>query len=423
MRLPLFLIKVFIALTTTNLAWATIIPESEYPFPIKDHYVSTISSAANTPLASYETLKIEVRKDRRNVPLLEKRNAVPLALFEHKNKKAPLAFIISGTGGTALSGSALLLASQLYLQGYHAVTLPDPISWHYVLGVSESALPGNPLRDAPEYYEFMKKVTSFLKKQQGLNFTDISVAGYSYGGLLSGFLAREDEKQKVFNFAKVIIINPPFNLKSSMMLLDNYFAEVKNITPERRSDIMGALVTVASQIQGEGFDLKLVAGAAQKLHLTHPECRWLIGESFRINLSEVIFASQQVKDLGFLKKKALPYRFNERMKEARQFGFREYFIRFLAPSLKPNRETPTREEMEIALNEANFTSLAETLKNNKNIFVLTNKDDFLVTPADIEFLENTMHERFVLYPYGGHMGNLWFPMNKANFERIMSLTQ
>jgi len=422
MRIFIFSLSFIFSLLITTDANATIISEAEYPFPIKDPYISTISSAANVPSAPYEIVKVEIRKDRRQVPLLEDRNPVPLGLFEQKGKNAPLALIISGTGGTALSGNVLLLASQLYLKGYHAITLPDPVSWHYVLGVSESALPGYPLRDATEYYEFIKKVISHLKSEKNIQFSSISLVGYSYGGLLSGFLAKQDESEKAFNFEKVIILNPPLNVKASLMLLDNYYEEYKNVPQERRRYITSELLGIAVRMQESGFKLEAIAEAAKKLQLTPTECQWLIGESFRQSLGDVIYTSQQVKDLGLLKSKASSAKKSERFREARNIGFREFFIRFIAPSLKPNRQTPTRPEMEKMLQDSDFHTLLPLIKESKNIFVITNKDDFLVTPEDIDLLESTLRERFILYPYGGHMGNLWFPVNKANFERIMTPT-
>lgn len=410
----------FFSLALTLSAQAKLISADDYHFPLRDPYLSSISSGANTPLTPYEIIKVEVRTDRRDVPLLKDRNAVPLGLFEQKNQQAPLAFVISGTGGTALAGTALYLASELFLKGYHVVTLPDPISWHYVLGVSESSLPGDPLRDAPEYYKFMQKVVHFLKTQRHLNFTDTSLVGYSYGGLLSGFLAKEDDVQKVFNFNKIIIFNPPFNMKRSILLLDQYYDEGKKITFERKDIIISTIYSIAAQMQDTGFKLDIVGEGIKRLSLTKSESQWLIGESFRQNLADVIYTSQQVHDLRILKQRATSFHKRERLTESKTFGFREYFTRFLAPSLMPNRQTPTRENLEAMLFQADFRNLEEIIKTHKNIYILTNKDDFLIAPEDIDFLENAAQERFYLYPYGGHMGNLWFPSNRADYERIMN---
>lgn len=410
--------------TTLSVSFSThakILSESEYPFPIKDPYISSISSGANLPLAPYKIIKVEVRTDRRHVPLLEGRNAVPLGLFEQKNKTAPLAFVISGTGGTALSGTALYLASDLYLKGYHVVTLPDPISWHYVLGVSETSLPGDPLRDASEYYRFLQTVTEFLKNKINLKYTHVSLSGYSYGGLICGFLALEDAAQKVFNFNRIIILNPPMNTKHSLLLLDQYYDEGKKISRDRKDIILGSILNVAEEMLDHGFDLNIVGAAINKLKLSTTESQWLIGESFRNSLAEVVYTSQQIFDLHILKQEANSWHKRERLAESKTIGYREYFIQFVAPSLMSNRVAPSRDILEALLNKSNFYALEEILKTNKNIYVFTNKDDFLISPPDVEFLKSTLQDRLYLYPYGGHLGNIWFPINRADFTQVMGL--
>ena len=72
-----------------------------------------------------------------------------------------------------------MLAEQFYDMGLHAVTLPDPLSWHYALGVSESTLPGYLPQDSREYYVFLKRVAEHLKTEHHLGITGYSVAGDS----------------------------------------------------------------------------------------------------------------------------------------------------------------------------------------------------------------------------------------------------
>ncbi len=410
-----FTFVILISIITSSLANAKIYSTNEYDFPLKDADVATLTSVATTAQVPYKIIKIEIRKDRRNVPLLENRNEVPLAIFQQANSAAPLAFVISGTGGTALSGAALFLGSQLYKLGYNVVTLPSPISWHYSLDVSESSLPGYPLRDAPEYYQFLQKVLFSLKTQQKLKTSEFSLVGYSYGGLTASHLAQIDLEQKIFNFKKVVIINPPLNLQNGLNILDQYYREGAQMPFERKQVILGTAIDVGMKMQEKGFDLKLIGDALHSLQLTQSETKWLIGNGFREGLRDIIYVSQQVKDRKILKEKANSSRKSKRMNEAKRFSFGNYFELFLIPSISDHADSAA------VLKSSSLYSLEETIKNNKNVFVMTNQDDFLLTIADVEYLKATVGDRLYLYPYGGHVGNLWHPVNMKDFADIMSM--
>lgn len=413
-----FLFVLILIISISPAAWTKIYTTAEYDFPLKDANIATLASGANMPLTPYEIINIEIRTDRRLVPLAEGRNKVPLGLFEQKNRAAPLAFIIAGTGGSALAGSALYLASQLYLKGFHVVTLPNPIHWHYVLGVSESTLPGYPFRDSPEYYKFLEKTTQFLKSKRNLKISNFSLVGYSYGGLLAGFLAEEDLKQKIFDFKRVVIISPAMNIASSIQTLDKYYSEGHLMTLDRRQVILGTIINVGMKIREIGFDLNIIGNAIKELQLTPLETQWVIGNDFRENLRDVIFTSQQIKDLRLLKIKATPTRKSARLNEAKKVSFSTYFKYFVAPSILEKPQVANNDALNTLLEKSSFYSQSDFIKNNKNIFIITNQDDFLMGAGDVESLTSTANERLYLYPYGGHMGNLWHPLNQHNFLEI-----
>ncbi len=413
-----FLFALILIVSISSAAWAKVYTAAEYDFPLKDANIATLSSGANMPLTPYEIVNIEIRSDRRLVPLVEGRNKVPLGLFEQKNRTAPLAFIIAGTGGSALAGSALYLASELYLKGFHVVTLPNPLHWHYVLGVSESTLPGYPFRDSPEYYKFLEKTTLFLKSKRNLKISNFSLVGYSYGGLLAGFLAQEDLKQKLFDFKRIVIISPAMNIASSIQTLDNYYSESRHITFDRRQVILGTIINVGVKIRETGFDLNLIGNAIKELQLTPLETQWVIGNDFRENLRDIVFTSQQIKDLHILKIKATPSRKSGRLNEAKRVSFAAYFKYFVAPSILEKPQITNQDDLNSLLEKSSFYSLSDFIKNNKNIFIITNQDDFLMGAGDAESLASAANERLYLYPYGGHMGNLWHPLNQHDFLEI-----
>jgi hypothetical protein len=49
---------------------------------------------------------------------------------------------------------------------------------------------------------------------------------------------------------------------------------------------------------------------------------------------------------------------------------------------------------------------------DQNVYVMDNLDDFLLQPGDAEKILANFGERAVIYPRGGHVGNLWFDDNR-----------
>lgn len=56
--------------------------------------------------------------------------------------------------------------------------------------------------------------------------------------------------------------------------------------------------------------------------------------------------------------------------------------------------------------ETSLESIQEYLRNSKNIAVMTNADDIILAPGDIEFLKEVFGDRAYVLPSGGHGGNL-----------------
>ena len=56
-------------------------------------------------------------------------------------------------------------------------------------------------------------------------------------------------------------------------------------------------------------------------------------------------------------------------------------------------------------------SLDSYFRTNNNVYLVHNKDDFLINKNDIKYFSKTFQDRFVLFPWGGHLGNFWHYQN------------
>ena len=51
------------------------------------------------------------------------------------------------------------------------------------------------------------------------------------------------------------------------------------------------------------------------------------------------------------------------------------------------------------------------LRSTRKISVVHNRDDIILGPGDIDFLDRVMGDRAIIYPLGGHLGNMTYERN------------
>lgn len=398
-----------------NLAQAHTIAAEDYKFPFQDPWIASICSAAVIYQGeNHEKIQIEVLPERRTVKFIEDRNKLSINLFQQKGKVAPLVFVLSGTGGTASSAGVLTAGKQMFDLGYHVVTLPSSMNYQYAISVSRTGAPGYIPNDVKEYYELLKIITLYLKEQKNVQINGYSIIGYSLGGLMAGFLVDKDKENQFFNFNKLVMIDPAVDLGYAIDVLDDAYDAGQRFSNNRKESISGYVFAVGSEILERGFDIKKLLGAVKNINLSMDERRWLVGNNFRGDLGDVVFASQQINDVGVLKEKVGRYEMNARLAESRKISFNRYMREIVYPSLK-SPDVP----LETLVQKSNMFAL-ESLRNNTKVYIFANKDDYIHRPEDIQFMNDLVgDDRFYLYPHGGHVGNLWFPKNRDDLNAVM----
>jgi len=198
--------------------------DSDYNYPYADPLVATIlgtPAAQKAPLVEDIPVKLLDLTifPQRKVPDLFWYNDQLRCSLAYQKGKAPLIFVIAGTGAGFNSDKMLDLQSIFYRAGFHVVSISSPTHANFVVSASESATPGILADDARDLYRVMQKVMDKVKGD--IEVSDYYLAGYSLGGTQAAFVSKLDEEQKSFNFKKVLMINPAVNLFSSVTILDH----------------------------------------------------------------------------------------------------------------------------------------------------------------------------------------------------------
>jgi hypothetical protein len=132
----------------------------------------------------------------------------------------------------------------------------------------------------------------------------------------------------------------------------------------------------------------------------------LIGTAFRYSLVNLAFTADVMSRGGYMVPPDAELGSTTSLTNFYKHAFRKSFVDYLDGLYLPyfQRQDPalTRER---AIHEASLLPLEGWLAGNPRIGVITNRDDIILTPDEVVWLERTFSPRAVVLSNGGHCGN------------------
>lgn len=326
---------------------------------------------------------------------------------------APLIFLIAGTGAPYNSTLNEFLKKLYYGAGYHVVQLSSPTSYDFMSSASRFATPGISKDDAEDLYRVMQAVRA---QQADLPITDFYLTGYSLGALNAAFVAHLDETRRSFNFKKVLLLNPPVNLYTSVSNLDKLVqTNVKGINNTTTFYEL-VLAKLTRYFRQKGYidlnDALLFDFQQSKQHLTNEQMAMLIGTSFRFSSADIAFTSDLVNRRGLITPPKFPITegtsLSPFLKRALQCDFDCYLTEQVIPSWRARTDGGSLLQL---VDQVSLYALKDYLHNSSKIAVMHNADDVILGSGDLGFLRKTFGDRLTVYPYGGHCGNINYSVN------------
>ena len=386
----------------------------EYDFPLLNPYVATV---AGTPADVTANVLQEVPVRNLDLPIIDDREPPDIFWYEDRFRysvaahrgEAPLIFIIAGTNAGHASRLSRFLQNFFYSAGFHAVSLSSPTFPNFMVTASTTSVPGRTSQDAADLYRVMQLCLEQLR--QRISITDLYLTGYSLGGWQSAFVARLDDQQKALGFRRVLMINPPVSLYKSSQVLDNMLADNIPGGLQNFELFLEQMTTRVAELlqrsRGADFSQDLLYDVIRGMQTSDQELRALIGIVFRLAAANIAFTGDVMNNAGYLVPRdhtltastsLTPY-FNL----AIQRGFRDYLDNLLYPIY--NDIDPSISPSDL-IDESSLKSIEYYLRSSDNIRLLTNADDIILAPGDVEFLERTFNGRSRIFPTGGHCGNM-----------------
>jgi hypothetical protein len=400
----------------------------DYGYPIPGSYEATImgTPAKLMPVfpsyTNIRQLELDVFPDREKPPVFFYDKGLRCTLAYQK-KKAPLVFIIAGTGASDRSAKSMTIMKALYQAGFHVISIPSPTNANFIISGSQGRVTGDVTEDAADLYRVMETAWNEVKDE--IEVSSFHLGGYSLGGGQAAFVAKLDEERKVFNFKNVLMINPPVSLYTSVTMIEDLMKQIPGGS-NKQGIFFNKMVSKFSEFYRYGNfvainDDFLYSIYAEKL-FSREEAAGLIGLTFRINLAGTIFASDVMTNSGYVVPKNRVLTPTDSIFDyflvSTHLSFINYVDEYLYPYFKTQRPGLSRQAF---IDSQSLRSIEGYLKSSPKFGVMTNENDFILTRGDLEFLQQLFGERAKIYPRGGHLGNLEYKDNLAYMVEFFKL--
>ncbi len=382
---------------------------------ISNPYFATVFAVPSQLRAQVvETIPLEIRR----LPLYEGRK-IPDALkygarleysYAKQQGPAPLIFVIAGTAAAHHSELVQFLMRAFYAAGFHVVGITSPTYPTFIIAASSTMVPGEQRHDAQDIYTAMQKIWAEIGPH--MHVTSFYLTGYSVGATNAAFVAMLDEQRRTFNFAKVLLLDPCVHLYDSISKLDRFLENIPGGIDNINVTLRKIVAQIGATYRSSNFASltpELVYSAVRNDPPRNEELIALIGVSFRISASALIFTSDVMTNFGFIKPANQILTPNTELDDYAEVAFRvgltDYFHEFMWPYFEQAKSTTATTRQEFAALQS-LVSIRSYLASAQKIGVVSNRDDILLSPGDTQFLIETFGARAKIYPRGGHLGNL-----------------
>ncbi|MFM2199480.1 MAG: hypothetical protein RLZZ505_2912 [Verrucomicrobiota bacterium] len=346
---------------------------------------------------------------RHLVRLPHRSKNLPYQAWIHKDP-APLVFLSPGIGSHRMSGNVMVLAEAMYNMGFSVVTISGIFHPEFMECASSASMPGNPVIDRSDLLAAFTAINESIERKYRGRVTRRVLAGFSLGGFATIQLAATEAYHAPgsVRFDHYLAIQAPTDLRQAYSTLDKYHAAPASWPEAERSqridNTLHKLASLIGQRPPEGvppFDAD--------------ESRMLVGLAFRVVLRDALYSIHERTPSDLVSNKTSTWRRQNLYGELMNFSFDDYLNHWLV-SGEPNNRLDKKRLFEAS----SLRSMARPLSENRRIHVIGNRNDFLISPQDIEWISTTFGDRAIWLPSGGHLGNLGDPQFFKALSDVMS---
>jgi len=392
--------------------------EKPYFFPYVNPYEATVMEVPSIYEAQLpaevptEVFRLHPFPDRKTPDVFWYDAGLTCSLVYQKHE-APLVFIIAGTGARYNSPKMINMQKALYQAGFHVISISSPTVANFIINASSSMVPGNLYEDAKDLYRVMEM--AYEKVQGKIKSTEFYLTGYSLGGIQAAYVSLLDDEKKHFDFRRVLLINPPESLYNSVsklekLLGDNIPGGVGNFDIWYKQ-----LIDSLADIYEEMGYFDLTGDYIYKAYKRHPPredfLAALVGLSFTLSSSDMVFASDVMRGGGYITPKNVIMNNSTSLRPfaqvASRTSFTDYFREYFYPYFRQQEPGLTEQNL---IDRLTLKNIESYLRSASKIGLLHNEDDIIMLPGEVDYLHGVFGDRAQIYPTGGHCGNMNDPV-------------
>ena len=389
----------------------------KYEYPFQNPYMATILGSSTLMINGVsETVPTKVYKVKLPGSVEVPENLWYNDKFEFslvpQKEKAPLIFLLAGTGSDYHAARMVFFQRIFYDAGYSVISITSPMHSNFIVNASSNRMPGMIMDDGKDVYNVMKETYKIVKDK--VNVSDFYVVGYSLGATEAAVVSYIDETEKAFNLKRVFMINPAVDIYESAVKLDKTLDIPTEGKIENLEKLIDKVFNKLSDSLKNGYTEiteELIYRMFAKDQMTDEEMGELIGLVFRLTAIDINYVTDLINDRKVYVDKPVGkftnmFPYFEKINFA---GFVDYMYKLAYPYF--DEKMGGGVTLEELLQHTKLQQIEGYLKNTDKIAVVTNRDEIILGEKDFEFLEKTFNKRLIIYPYGGHCGNMYYKTN------------
>jgi len=318
-----------------------------------------------------------------------------------------LVIVLPGISAGRTSAEVVAMAELLNTHGYAVVMCDSLFLWEHVRSVNHGILPGNLPEDMKRYAAYLGMIFDDLRADGLVEDPEISVIGWSMGGLTTTHMAAlDDEKRLKMRVKRFVAINPPASVEHALAKFNPVVESSRNWT---KDDARKMFTEVAPSLFGwaaqdhprydpENPPVDVIGDPWNYApNLTEEQANFLLGQTMRIIFPTLVAERHKIKPFPFVESRHNWFRCRELYEEIGDVSM-EAYIHTYVPSCY---DGVTAEEMVAA---ADIRCLESTLVNNDRLVVLHTWNDPLEDDDDRWYFDRIFGSRITWFADGGHCG-------------------
>ena len=319
-----------------------------------------------------------------------------------------LVVVVPGIGAGRTSPEVIAMGEFLHGAGRAVVLCDSVFHWESMRTVNRGVLPGNLTEDMKRFGAYLKRILTDLQEDELVQNPEVSVLGWSMGGLAALHLAALDETGLLpVDVRRFVAINPPptsfeRGLKPFTKVMEASRSWTREEAWENFGSVVGALYGWVTQ-RHPRYDPKNPPKDEEgrawcySPNLTEEQANYLLGLTLRRCLLSLVAERHRNEPFPWIRSELTWFHREDFYDEVGEMRLDDYLNKYLAASYPDLTIDELRAATEIR-------SLTDVLRRCRKLSLIHTWNDPLLIDEDRRTLDDLFGERITWFADGAHCG-------------------